>query len=698
MKKINNNFSEPSEKKLNTLLSYCQNGRYLDAEKLSLSITQKFPQHKFAWKVLAAMLNQNGKINESLIVSKKCVQLDPQDAEAHKNLGVILQAQGLLKEAEESLKKAISLEPNYIEAYGNLGILFQSVEKYKEAELCYKKVIKLKPNDPIAYNNLGTLLVRQRKLDEAFSAFIQAITLNPNFTNSYSNLSIIISKVRFKSSNVKLYPILDRLISSGNFVRPVDLAPSILSLLNHDPIIKNLVQEKNLAINLKELDSIIIQLHKVPILHNLMRICPLTDLKFEQLFTNLRSLILKNINSIESSPELIHFLSTLSLNCFANEYIYREKYEDTKLIEKIEAEIKKIISKSKHPEIIKILCLASYRPLHKYDWCKKIKNLDLLQDVKTRLIEEPYAEREIMKKIPILGIISDKVSQKVRGQYEENPYPRWIKTGLHIKKKSISEVCAESNIRLHSQSIKKVIKPNILVAGCGTGQHSIGMSSQFSKCKITAVDLSLASLAYAKRKTTELGINNIKYFQADILNLNKLEQKFDIVDSVGVLHHMHEPTTGWRILVDLLKPGGLMRIGLYSELARQHIMKVRTEIKLLKIGTSENEIRKFRYSLLKSNDADHKQLTKVNDFYSLSMLRDLIFHTSEHCFTLLQIKKNLDSLGLKFCGFINKDIIFYFKNFHGKDANIYDLELWNKFEENYTKAFSSMYQFWCQKI
>ena len=100
--------------------------------------------------------------------------------------------------------------------------------------------------------------------------------------------------------------------------------------------------------------------------------------------------------------------------------------------------------------------------------------------------------------------------------------------------------------------------PFILIAGCGTGQHSIGAASRFSKCDVTAVDLSLSSLAYAKRKTDEFGFTNIDYLQADILNLRKMDKEFDIIESAGVLHHMDEPMAGWNVLVDLLKPDGLM--------------------------------------------------------------------------------------------------------------------------------------------
>ena len=88
MKKIHVNFSKPSEQQLNSLIKLYQDRQYIDAEKLSLSITEEFPKHLFAWKVLGIILKQQSRISESLIVCQKSVQLDPQDAEAYYNLGV----------------------------------------------------------------------------------------------------------------------------------------------------------------------------------------------------------------------------------------------------------------------------------------------------------------------------------------------------------------------------------------------------------------------------------------------------------------------------------------------------------------------------------------------------------------------------------------------------------------------------------
>ena len=141
-----------------------------------------------------------------------------------------------------------------------------------------------------------------------------------------------------------------------------------------------------------------------------------------------------------------------------------------------------------------------------------------------------------------------------------------------------------------------------------------------------------------------------------------------------------------------------MKIGLYSELARSQIVKARKAIASLKIGASATEIRNFRESLIESEIHDVNHLSTFADFFSLSEFRDLVFHVQEHRFTLPQIKNCLDELGLKFCGFENKEAISSFRELHGEEADIYDLALWHQYEESNPRAFAGMYQFWCQKL
>ena len=193
MRKSNLSFLEPSQEQLNNLIKYYHTGQYVAVEKLSIAITQEFPEHPFAWKVLGAALKQMGKINESLIASQKSAQLKPQDAEAHNNLGVVLNELGRLDEAEISCKKAITLKPDYAEAHYNLGVALNGLGRLDEAEISYKKAMTLKPDYIEAHNNLGVVLNKQGRLDEAEISCKKAITLKPDYAEAHYNLGVALN-------------------------------------------------------------------------------------------------------------------------------------------------------------------------------------------------------------------------------------------------------------------------------------------------------------------------------------------------------------------------------------------------------------------------------------------------------------------------------------------------------------------------
>ena len=672
-------------------------GRFDEAKTSFSKVTTLKPDLAEAYFNLGNTLQELGRLEEAVASYSQAILLKPNLAEAHNNLGNVLKKQARFVEAKASYSQAIVLRPNFALAHSNLGNALQELGRLEEAVASYNQAIALSPNLAEAHSNLGVVLQELGRLEEAVASYSQATALKPDYAQAYVNLGIAVKKLLFNSSNPWLYTPLTHLLTSGNFVRPKDVAGSILSLIKHDTQIKHLPIGENFAFTLNETLSIIRGLDKLLLLHHLMRVCPLPELQFENFFVSLRRSLLKNLYELEVFEELVYFLSTLSIHCFTNEYVYFECVEEGHLVDELQADIFQTIEQSGQPDVIKILCLASYRPLHQYDWCQKLKSLDGLKEVRKRLIDEPLLEKKIAKDIPVLGEISDDVSNRVRKQYEENPYPRWVKLGISIKAKTIAAVCDELNLKLYSENIQDVFAPSLLIAGCGTGQQSIEAASRISNCQVTAVDLSLASLAYAQRKSSALSFTNIDYLQADILHLHKIGKLYDIIESAGVLHHMDEPMVGWRILVDLLKPGGLMKIGLYSELARRHIAEIREEIKKLGIGTSETEIRNFRQLLAESSNKNHQLLTDSTDFYSLSTLRDLIFHEQEHRFTIHKIKTCLDELGVKFCGFENEAALSDFRGLHGSGADIYDLNLWHQFEVRNPQAFAGMYQFWCQK-
>ena len=155
---------------------------------------------------------------------------------------------------------------------------------------------------------------------------------------------------------------------------------------------------------------------------------------------------------------------------------------------------------------------------------------------------------------------------------------------------------------------------------------------------------------------------------------------------------------GWKVLSSCLKSSGLMKIGLYSKLARQHIVKMQEEISQSIIGSSDLAIKSFKNEIIKSEKDHHKLIIKSPDFYSMSTLRDLLFHVQEHQFTIPLIKDCLSELGLSFCGFEGDTIVRDFKRTNTGTDDPYDLDKWGAHEKANPHLFAGMYQFWCQKV
>ena len=690
--------SAPSKDEINNLIKFFNAQKYEKALDLGIKFTKKFPRHPFGWKALGAIYSQTGNTSKAISANIKSIKINPKDAEAYSNLGNIYREIGNLHDAELNCRHAIKLKPDLTEAHNNLGIVLQGLEKFKDAKACFKKSILLNPHFLEARVNLGNIYIEQKCVDEAINQFIKTLEINPNFNLAYYSLGDALSKTIFKKPIKNLNQFIFKLLEKKIYARPKYIARSILSLLEFDPNVNNALAVSFKNVDFKLLHNVIYNLCKVPLLLQLMKITPIPSLKFEGLFKDIRSKILFNLKKFLGCPDILQFQISLSLQCYVNEYLYDVSDDEIEQLHDLENNICNKIKSGKTPLWSELLCLSSYKPLKNYSWCKSITFPKEIEILETIFINEPEDERKISSEIKNLKRVEDKVSSEVRKQYEENPYPRWVNLSLRIQSKSISAYAKELKLKIFEESLYKVSKPKILIAGCGTGQNSIGTASIFSNSNVLAIDLSLKSLSYAKRKTKELKISNIKYMQADILDLELINQKFDIIECSGVLHHMKNPLAGWKVLVNCLKPTGLMRIALYSKIARRNIIKTRDEIKKLEIGHNDKDLKFFRNKIIKSEKEYEKQHTSSLDFYSLSTFRDLLFHTYEHQFTISQINQCLFELGLKFCGFDDKQAIQTFKLVHKGLNDEYDLNKWDEFENLNQNTFLGMYQFWCQKI
>ena len=185
--------AEPPQDQLNNLLKHYQTGKLEEVEELAKLLTQQFPKHPFAWKLLGAVLKQAGRANESLLPMQKSVELSPKDAEAHYNLGNTLSELGRLGEAEAGYRQAVALKPDYANAHNNLGATLQELGRPDKAEASYKQAIALKPDSAEVHSNLGNTLTELGKLDEAEVSLRQAIALKSDYAEAHYNLGNTLS-------------------------------------------------------------------------------------------------------------------------------------------------------------------------------------------------------------------------------------------------------------------------------------------------------------------------------------------------------------------------------------------------------------------------------------------------------------------------------------------------------------------------
>ncbi len=597
-------------------------------------------------------------------------------------------------EAIQCFKLIIKSNPKFADAHYNLGIIYKILNNNNYSIIHYNSCIHLNPKKFEAYNNLGNIYKNQYKIGLAIQNYLRCLEINPNYTIALKNFGVCLQNYRFSKTSDLIEKQIINLLEHNRIIRPVDINQSIISYLylnsKFKAFIKNL-EKYNL------IEELVLEISNNKILMSLLKITPITDLKIEKILRTLRSRILLNISSIRNRHVVFTFMNSLAQQCFINEYLYPISIDENKEIKKIEQRILQTKeNKNLQKFSLEISCLAAYKSLNLYSFSKRIHKIRDLVDLIDQQINEPEKEINLKKNI-ITFKIKDKISLNVKNQYEANPYPRWNKIALYDIPKKLETFFTNIEINIDKKKISSWNKLNVLVAGCGTGQHALTTSTKYKNSNITAIDLSKKSLSYAKRKADELKIKNIEFIEIDLLDIKKIKRKFNIIESVGVLHHMQDPFLGWRTLYESLEPHGLMMIGLYSKIARQHIQRIRNDIKKRKIESIQKNIINYREKIISSDTDDHVILKKSSDFYSVSTLRDLIFHTQEYTFTIPEIEKFIKSLKLEFCGFENKEIVNLFKKVNKYPEDLYNLNLWGEFENNNPRIFAGMYQFWCQK-
>ena len=548
------------------------------------------------------------------------------------------------------------------------ALRLQRENKFDAAIQVYRRLLTLEPNHAQAYNNLGCMLQAQGKLREASENFAKSLSLMPQLLEQHDGLIATL---------VAILPTLGQAMQKAQQAWPTRLtAEQLFGVAGFAAIADD------------------------PMLLYVIESVPIRQIDLEHVMTALRAELLNLVDREEAiSPRVLAFCCTLAKQCFINEYIFALTSEEEGKIARCSATLGEAIKSEAAIAPISIATVAMYRPLYELADGRRLLErtwASPIDDVLTQQLREPLQEFELRASIPRLTPIDDDVSQRVRQQYEENPYPRWMR-GFG----KAASVTVDAHLR--SKFPTAAFLPlgdkeplDILVPGCGTGYQATMVAQGYKGARVLAVDLSLSSLAYAKRKIPAQLAGRLEYAQGDILKLDSLERRFDLIDVTGVLHHMRDPFEGWRILLSLLRPNGFIHLGLYSELARRDVVAARAFIAERGYASTPADIRRCRQDLLQTPLA---ALARFADFFSISECRDLLFHVQESRTTIPAIKDFIDAHGLKFIGFDLDDNALHSLGalFADNGWSMSDLGKWHLAESRFPNIFSGMYQLWAQK-
>ncbi|MEQ9448291.1 MAG: hypothetical protein RLN70_05195, partial [Rhodospirillaceae bacterium] len=167
----------------------------------------------------------------------------------------------------------------------------------------------------------------------------------------------------------------------------------------------------------------------------------------------------------------------------------------------------------------------------------------------------------------------------------------------------------------------------------------------------------------------------------------------------------------WRALVNVLRPGGLMVVGLYSTTARQGVAAARQYVAKRNYKPDLSGIRRFRKDVLdatrpprstldeNARDLRDLKIAELTDFYSSSTCRDLIFHVQERGYSLHELPGIIEALGLRLLSLRipSKQTLKKFRQQYPEPADAGKLDNWAAFERENPNTFAGMYNFVVQK-
>ena len=176
--------------------------------------------------------------------------------------------------------------------------------------------------------------------------------------------------------------------------------------------------------------------------------------------------------------------------------------------------------------------------------------------------------------VPTVGELPDgaDVTDLVQQFYERTPFPNY--DDIDNTRALLEKGRAGTFARLLNEQIP--FGASVLEVGCGTGQLTSFLA--IANRTVLGIDVCWNSLTLAEQFKQEQGITRATFAQMNLFRPALKDGFFDVVISIGVLHHTGDCRAAFQRVGKLVKPGGHLLVGLYHWYGRKLVHYPRREI------------------------------------------------------------------------------------------------------------------------
>ena len=669
------------------------------AERTGRAVLKREPRNADAWHLHALAALEAGRLDKARASLERALAIRPDRSDYHSNLGAVLERLGDPESSLRAHERALALDRGPADNWFNLGFILLRLGRPEEAAGRLEAARDRAPEDPEIRLNLGRALERSGDREGALREHRNAFACAQGPGAKWKD---------------EIREALRRVLGD---VFPIEAAPDIRRLLLETGVSPELGPAAAAQLRIGAPSSsdgaaaARFLAARGRLLPDYLRSVVNLDPALERLFATARAHRLREwvaagegeATSRAAGPEG-RLAAALATQCFHNEYVWHASADEKALLAAPAARLARALAAGDPIDPASIaadlLLVSLYRPAGVLPGAERLAAVredewyPPIAELLHHSLHGPREEAEIARELPVLAEIRDSTSRAVRSQYEENPYPRWISLPPGPDRdlgETLSQMFPDRPVRRTFETV--------LVAGGGTGYEPLLTARRNPDARVLSLDLSRASLAYGARMARRLGIDNVRFMQGDLLDVAALGERFDAILASGVLHHMADPDAGLRALAGLLRPQGVIRIGLYSERARSLVEKAKAAAARLGLDGSPEGVRAFRNEILERGEGGELAgLLRSADFHAVSTCRDLVFHVHERQFTIPKIAGSLAAAGLRPLGFeAGRETRIRYRRRYPEDPHMRSLESLAAFEEDHTEAFAGMYLVWAEE-